>query len=372
MSASSMNSSSSTPFPDQAPASHSGEEPAPVTIRQVSPRPPQDISKPATSSADDLSLLLAQSAPDPYLAEGGGPGEPASGGRPGGEASGIEPVSPLDPLSTPASAIDVAFAPSPDADVHPQLKSHRAGSRSPRQPEPDEPETVRISWPMLLISSYASALTLAIAYLLFTGRSLPRIVFGPATEPAAAVPEPRGKSAPRAAIHLDPLPASNITDLTRSTRLGDLEIKPRSIAHRPIDLIRLQGTAEGERQTPATLVLTLEFTNVSSDQSFAPLDPAMVRETSPGPAESFIELGSGRRLTLFRLAMESEWSIPDQSFPTLRPGESVETVLVSEPVEMTDLAGTMTWRIKLRTAPYRTDVLGVRFDSDQVAVESLD
>jgi len=34
------------------------------------------------------------------------------------------------------------------------------------------------------------------------------------------------------------------------------------------------------------------------------------------------------------------------------------------------LKGIMTWHVKLRTAPYRTDVLGVRFIAEQVANES--
>ena len=73
---------------------------------------------------------------------------------------------------------------------------------------------------------------------------------------------------------------------------------------------------------------------------------------------------------MFQLANDSEWSIQDQDFPTLEPGDLAETILVSEPVAMADLVGTMTWHVKLRTAPYRTDVLGVRFTADQVTNQS--
>jgi len=38
---------------------------------------------------------------------------------------------------------------------------------------------------------------------------------------------------------------------------------------------------------------------------------------------------------------------------------------------MTDLKGTMTWHLKLRTAPYRTDVLGVRFTAQDVIDRSF-
>ncbi len=109
------------------------------------------------------------------------------------------------------------------------------------------------------------------------------------------------------------------------------------------------------------MVLLVEVTNRSRTSTFAPLDLAIVREPLSSLDQSFIELSRRRRIAMFRLAIESEWSIQDQVFPALKPGESVETILVSEPVAMSDLAGTMTWHVKLRTAPYRTDVLGVRF-----------
>src|SRR5271166_2753260 len=112
--------------------------------------------------------------------------------------------------------------------------------------------------------------------------------------------------------------------------------------------------------------MTLELANRSTSSTFAPLDPAIVRDTVSAVDQSFIEVPGGRRIAMFRLAIESEWSIQDQVFPVLQPGETGETVLVSEPVAMADLKGTMTWHVKLRTAPYRTDVLGVRFTAQQV------
>ena len=152
--------------------------------------------------------------------------------------------------------------------------------------------------------------------------------------------------------------------------LGELKVTPRSIARRPVELLRLQGTAEGERETSPTLVMTLELANHSSASNFAPLDPAIVRDSLPAVDQSFIELPGGRQIAMYPLAGESEWSIQDQVFPPLQPGETVETILVSEPVEMADLKGSMIWHVKLRTTPFRTDVVGVRFTADQVVNES--
>src|SRR5271166_2182425 len=99
--------------------------------------------------------------------------------------------------------------------------------------------------------------------------------------------------------------------------------------------------------------MTLELANRSTSSTFAPLDPAIVRDTVPAVDQSFIEVPGGRRIAMFRLAIESEWSIQGQVFRALKPGETVETILVSEPIPLADLEGTMTWHVKLRTAPFR-------------------
>jgi hypothetical protein len=134
--------------------------------------------------------------------------------------------------------------------------------------------------------------------------------------------------------------------------------------------LRLQGKAEGDRVSAPALVMTLELANRSTSSTFAPLDPAIIRDPTPAVDQSLIEFPGDRQLAMFRLATDSEWLIENQDFSTLRPGETLETILVSEPVEMAALKGSMIWHVKLRTAPFRTDVLGVRFTPDQVNHES--
>jgi hypothetical protein len=367
MSPNSLNSTPITPFPD--PPSHSGEEPVPGTGQPVHSPAPGDVTKPTPSSADDLNLLLAQSDPDPYLAEDEGTSDPADPGKPIADIDAAEPVSSLHLLSSSENELDIAFSPSPGT----QPSSHQPAASSPGPAGKMQNEAApRISWPLLLVSSYASALTLALGFILWTGRGLSRLDFSTSSEP---VPGSTGASpgggASGTGEDLLPLPAPNVTNLGGPVRLGEIEVTPRSIARRPVELLRLQGTAEGERESSPSLVLTLELANRSTGSTFAPLDPAIVRDTVPAVDQSFIEVPGGRRIAMFRLAIESEWSIQDQLFPALQPGETVETILVSEPVAMTDLKGTITWHLKLRTAPYRTDVLGVRFTAQDVIDRSF-
>jgi hypothetical protein len=387
MSANSLSPTPLTPFPD--PPSHSGEEPTDLTAQPPAFPEPQNAPKPSTSSADDLALLLGQTAPDPYL-DGdtgeiaGPPGMPGAGmalpadpGKPLAAIDGGEPDSSPASLSSSENELqNIALTPPPDTQPRPASSQPAASSSKPvvrtEEEEVEEVEATRVSWPFLLVSSYASAVTLAICWILWTGRGLSRPDSTASPEP---VPGINGSSPSQGASltgdGLMPLPAPKVTDLGRPVRLGELEVIPRSIVRRSVDLLRLQGTAEGQRESSPTLVMTLELTNRSTTSKFSPLDPAIVRDPVPAVDQSFIEVPGGRRIAMFRLATESEWSIQDQVFPALQPGETAETILVSEPVAMSDLAGTMTWRVKLRTETFRTDVLGIRFSVEDVIDRSF-
>ena len=83
----------------------------------------------------------------------------------------------------------------------------------------NEAAAPRISWPLLLVSSYASALTVALGFILWTGRGLSWLDFSPPSEPD---PGSNGAAPSRGASLtgdvLLPLPAPNVTDLGRPVR----------------------------------------------------------------------------------------------------------------------------------------------------------
>lgn len=231
-------------------------------------------------------------------------------------------------------------------------------------PARHEDEEAGVNWPLLLTASYASAVTLALAWLILSGRGLIRHGSG---EDAPVLPEAAFERPARPSKSQDesepypPLPAINLTRLGKGVRLGDLEVTPRSIVLRPVELTRLQGATGEQRESPESLILTLELTNRSRDSRLIPLDPTFVRESSSTIDHSYIEMPRGLRIGMFHLAPESEWSLQDQIFPSLKPGESAETIVVSEPVTYRLPDGPFIWHIKLRIRPYQTDVLGVRF-----------
>jgi hypothetical protein len=358
---------------------------------------------PVSSSSDDLSVLLTQSDPDPFLeapsacesadqasAQGPRGNHGPSGERPeflvtadvsetsqgtGGDMSsltGLEAVSfPVLPSSSESVlALGIKFTPSPDSVSEAGTGTAATPVVVAKPPLQDEPmdEAPRTNWPLLLVSSYASALTLGFLWFLWAGRGLPP-KRAAETVAAGAESEPplRTTAASPVSGVPQPLPVHNLVDLGKTMRLGDLELTPLSIVHRSVYLYRLEGATGEERESQDSLVLTLRLTNRSETRAFAPLDRSFIRDSGAAEDHSYIESSDGQHIPMFELAAESEWSIQDQDFPVLKPGETAETIVVSEPVPMADLGGRLTWRVKLRTRTYQTDVAGVHFTAADVA-----
>jgi hypothetical protein len=378
---------SMTPFPEAQDASglspkDRGEDgPAPLSV----------------SSSDELAQLLAQPTADPFLDPAplaeplGSPdlapglsthesseasrapdrGDAAFGG--GKRESTAGPgVPPLSSVSGPSPEVPlklgIQFTPLPDQEPCKSRpgKAVQASAASTTVPEreADEPQ---ISWPFLLVSSYASAVTLALGWLLWMGTDLGRSrspeiseppVVGQATSEAAPAHAPRR---PRT------LPPRNLTTIGHSIKLGNLEVIPAEVRRGWVALTRLDGSTGEMRDAEDCLILTLEFVNESSDVPLKPLEPSFVRESSWSDEACFIETPDGHQVAAFPLALESEWSIQDQSFPNIEPGDRARTIVVSEPLTAPLPEGPLIWRIKVRTGLFQTDVLGVRFRAEDVA-----
>ncbi|QEH38250.1 hypothetical protein OJF2_68480 [Aquisphaera giovannonii] len=373
----------STPSPDLLDApGEAARPPAPAPPR---PAPPPGSS---TSSGDEFYALLAEPAPDPFLQGGSGEGaapaapEPTGPAMPAGpepradHAGGPDPDGLPAPFLAPPPSTDngidlpVVFTPPPDSPPSPASHAAAAAAAYPDQganPDAEDPaEMAPVRWRSLLLASYASAVTLALIWILWTGRGL-------RPTPATAEPAGEARAVDRGnsfegliAKPSPPLPPGNIVALGSTARLGGLEVVPSRITLGEARLERLEGTMDEFREVADVLILRLRLRNLSEAQAFAPLEAAFARDSGLADDGTYIETADGRRIPMYRLAVESEWSFPDQPFTTLKPGAQADTVLVSQPVRDADLAGPFTWHVKLRTEPYRTDVLGVRFQASDI------
>lgn len=332
-----------SPGDSESPASQS------VTI-DTEPQPVAEVVDPGLhggSRADAMNDLAAIDL---------GGETPAIG--PGASVSSFDGLGGID-LSAPPPAPATATRPEPamaeDEDDEDEDDDELPPARGP-------------SLLVMLLASYASAVTLGLIWVLVSGRRLHESedVDTPLSAESQADPGSRAGSARRIAPP-KPIPAEHLAALGKTIRLGQIEATPIAVTSGPVVLER---NFEGHERKPGgenALKLRLRLKNVSTDTTLAPLDEAFVRDRPRADPDSFIETSTGEPpIAQFPLAVESEWSIVGQEFRDLKPGEQLETQVVSARDALAHKAPEMTWRIRLRTNLNHTDDLGVRFHESDI------
>ena len=233
-----------------------------------------------------------------------------------------------------------------------------SGSTPIPSPTTDEHDASGPSWPLVLLGSYASAMTLAVAWLLWHG-------YGREATARDTLPAPSraeiGRQPPP-----PPLPDERRASLGKTLRVGSLEVTPLALRRQPVRLEWSQADGErGEEVGPECLVLRLRIKNVAGDETFAPMERAAILRPDSGAGESFLQVDSGA-IEPFPLAVASEKRIVGQSFAELKPGEVVETILVSEADGPERFVTPGTWRVKLRVTPDQLATIGVDLRPDEV------
>lgn len=390
-----------TPNPDGPHTPGTDHETAPV------PAGPQGEGvageeEPYDSFFDDVNKKLSQSieepAPDPALGPGsseGGSSRQSRSDDPVGRALRGHKLSPrtsevfkaVVALSAgcserpPAGAeVPPAFllgdSPDPEAAVVAKsdspLLSDLVVERRETEPESIRDEDLageaRFPWFQVFLLSYASAVTLALTWMVLTGRSF-RPVDRSATSSTAssdAGPPPKPNASPLDAKALRQLPDENITALGASLRIGDLQVTPLSIALVRVELVGSIDPSKYRVEESESLVLRIQLTNLSKTQSFAPLELAYLREQSSPLDRCLIMTPRGATIGAFPLAVDSEWSVVGQESRVLERGETLETIIASEPGAADRIASEMIWRVRLRIGPFRSDVVGIRFRDNEV------
>lgn len=239
----------------------------------------------------------------------------------------------------------------------------------------------------LMVASYASAVTLILIYVLFLRpvrthqlESLPDL-----KPPVDASGEVGMKVAPPQ-INVAP---GHVLRLGESRRFGNVRVTPLKVTRARLTFHHFDSTRKSKREPSApVLKLWLKLENVSSDQTFAPLDRLVVYKrgfadsglivktnTFLGTEAERLKGPEGHLHYLYPLPEESEWLISGQVIDNeLAPGASLETFLPSE--ENVDLTGNdLVWRFQFRKGynpGSRRGVLtlvDVRFRADQIEDE---
>ncbi|CAN5913140.1 hypothetical protein BH23PLA1_BH23PLA1_13390 [soil metagenome] len=228
------------------------------------------------------------------------------------------------------------------------------------------------AWPIALLSSYASVMTLICLWMWWDGRSADFDRDTPDLWAVEEGPDPGVRS--NRSIKVEPVP--EIPDelrvgLDRSIQVDSLEITPLEVRLGQVilDRLRVDGRSESKPVESNVLRLRVQLRNISTDTIFAPLDEAFVRDPDQRHPDTFLEDSEGRRVYTYELPIHSEWAIRGQEFRELRPGEVMEGLIVSSSKSLDALTSPLTWRLRLRTAPDRTEFLGITFLEDDIQAE---
>jgi hypothetical protein len=303
---------------------------------------------PAGLIADPIVRALSESSP-----EGSPPVEPEPA-RPDGAKSVLSSstVSP-DPLD--------AFRLEPAAPSRPTT----AGKPKPGGSASRDDVVIEYvngpNWPMVVLASYASAVTLALIWWVVVPRLRGRSDVDNFSAPTPVAVGTRRADRSREVEPPPPIPADRITVLGKPLVVGSLEVTPLDVSRTDVKLRRatLSGKREEKEGGSGAMALRLRLRNTSSDAVFAPLDEAFIRDRDDGLSESFVDLDGGCRVYLYPLPVDSEWSIAGQDFPDLKPGEAKVTRVVTA-ADFPSTASETTWRIELRTGLKDSAVVGIR------------
>lgn len=219
----------------------------------------------------------------------------------------------------------------------------------------------RASIGSVLLGSYASAVTLALLWILSHGPV--RVDSTAPTLPADSYADLDSSDASAFLARLATIPSDRVTTLGVPLRVGDLEVVPLEVRSGPVRLISIEG--DRRKQDGHALHLRLRFRNLSDSTAFTPLDREFVRPPDRDVPPSLIVAGS-RPILPFPLAVASEWEIAGQDFSPLEPGAERETVIVSESEADAKLAPAMMWRLRLRTSADRIELIGIRFEQREI------
>ncbi|MBL8851790.1 MAG: hypothetical protein JNG89_19085 [Planctomycetaceae bacterium] len=215
----------------------------------------------------------------------------------------------------------------------------------------------RASLLLIVLISYASAATLALLYLCFAlSRPRPHALESlPDVPPLDVQHGEVMKLAPADAG----LPPGHRLALGESRRFGNVLIEPLRVVAEPVTFEHFSTQSDVQKPpTQPVLKLWVRFTNVSDNQTIAPLDPdllyrrALLDDGVPR-SNQFVcrtseQADPAALILMYDHPPTSEWDLSEQKLGVkLGPGESIETYLPSGE-EGPSLSGPLVWRVHFR------------------------
>jgi hypothetical protein len=245
------------------------------------------------------------------------------------------------------------------------------------------PAAPQRSLAVVLLFSYASAVTLALIYLLLT-----RGGSGPQRHQLEDLRDPVDEEGTVRIIQRGvDLPLGHTLRLRESRRFGNILVEPLRVTRGPIEFEHFSGNPRKTHPpTPPVLKLWLRLTNVSTDQEIAPLDGLLLYKRALNRegqvvANAFVcraeDVRDGEVVFTYPASPNSEWDMRGQHLGrVLKPGESLETFIPSDTEGLDRLQGELVWRFQLRkgyapTGRGVTTLIQVTFPANGIEAEPV-
>ena len=208
---------------------------------------------------------------------------------------------------------------------------------------------------LILLASYASAITLGFLWLLLTRQSADPHELE--SLPDVAPLDPNAfKYVPQNAS----MPSGHTLPLGQEERFGHVLVRPLRVTRGPVEFVHYSDGSQTRPKTEPVYKLWLRFKNVSDDQLIAPLDNRLLFKRKydelgePELANQLLyvagsDSAEGRRAFVLDHPESSEWDLKGQQLGLgLKPGESIETYIPTQPGDGSELSGELLWRVHLR------------------------
>lgn len=208
---------------------------------------------------------------------------------------------------------------------------------------------------VLILVSYASAVTLALVYLLMRGLNAE-----PPMHQLESLPDPVDeKGTVRIIERGAELPFGHTLELASKQRFGNIVVEPLRLTRGPVEFVHFTGDKRHKHPPSEPVVkLWLRLTNVSKDQEIAPFDAQLLYQRAMNRAgvlvaNNFIRRSdqppTGPVVYAYPASQHSEWDMRDQHLGhVLKPGESMELFIPSDWEGLDQLEGPLQWRLHMR------------------------
>ena len=234
---------------------------------------------------------------------------------------------------------------------------------------------------LIVVGSYASAVTIVLAYMLIFGRTSTL-----ESLPDLKPPMKNGEISWNYNPPKNDVAPGHILSLGQSRRFGNVRVTPIKVTRGVVNFEHYKGDPGNARSASEPILkLWVKFENVSHNQTIAPLDSLLlytrksINLSELVQANCFVAAESDRRKGKplyyhFDMPIHSEYRMIGQDLSReLKPGDTLETFVPSEE-DAPKLKGDLVWRFQFRKGYSKanygvTTLIDVKFSSGDIKEE---